>query len=493
MTDIIDRRPGGGGAAGQYVKYKDEGDGSFSESQASNLRAWNTSTLTWDRVAVDPSSGRLLVDIPAGGTAGTQYTEGDTDATITGTAIMWEDAGNALVAVSAAKPIPVNIVAGSSSGVQYTEGDTDATITGTAVMWEDSGNALVAVSAAKPLPVSGAVNIGVTGATAGIGIPADDTSPIVNALDVNSFTFWWDGTSLQLARGTKTGGGWVQGNVASGATDTGSPVKVGGRFNSTRPTLTDGQRGDTQLDARGNLSTVIVPQTGVTGWAARNDDADAVAVVSANNIFRVLAEGMLFNGTTWDRLRGDVTNGLDVDVTRVTGTVTTAESQVIADDAAFTIGTSKVLAGGFLADETSTDSVDEGDVGAARMTLDRKLRTVQTPHTAGGLSMFRTLDADETEEDVKTSAGQLYGWFIYNAGAAVVYVKIYNATAANVTVGSTTPVLTIPIPAASAANVEFTNGIEFTTAITIAATTGVGDADTTAPAANQVVANLFYK
>ena len=91
------------------------------------------------------------------------------------------------------------------------------------------------------------------------------------------------------------------------------------------------------------------------------------------------------------------------------------------------------------------------------------------------------------------SAGQVFGYFIYNDGAAEVYVKNFNATAANVTVGSTTPVMTIPIPAGGASNVEFGNGIAFSTAICAAATTVVGDADATAPAANQCVANFFYK
>lgn len=45
----------------------------------------------------------------AGG-GGTEYTEGDVDASITGTAILWEDAGNTLRAVSAANPLPVNVV-----------------------------------------------------------------------------------------------------------------------------------------------------------------------------------------------------------------------------------------------------------------------------------------------------------------------------------------------------------------------------------------------
>jgi hypothetical protein len=178
----------------------------------------------------------------------------------------------------------------------------------------------------------------------------------------------------------------------------------------------------------------------------------------------------------------------DVDVATLPGSLAG-----IADDAAFTVATSVVLPVGYLADQASTDSVNEGDIGAARMTLDRKIIVTVAPSAdTEGLTIFRTLDADETEEEVKATAGKLYGWFIYNDGAAEAYVKFYNATAAGTTVGSTTPILTIPIPAGSASNVEFTNGITFATALSIAATTGVADADTAAPAANQVIANVFY-
>ena len=45
------------------------------------------------------------------------------------------------------------------------------------------------------------------------------------------------------------------------------------------------------------------------------------------------------------------------------------------DDSAFTIATDAVSPIGALADETAPDSVDEGDVGLVRMTLDRKLLT----------------------------------------------------------------------------------------------------------------------
>ncbi|MGD9827135.1 MAG: hypothetical protein AB7U66_00260 [Hyphomicrobiaceae bacterium] len=60
-----------------------------------------------------------------------------------------------------ANPIATAIVDGNGDqitsfggGTQYTEGDTDASITGTAMLWEDGSDTLRAVSAAKPLPVS---------------------------------------------------------------------------------------------------------------------------------------------------------------------------------------------------------------------------------------------------------------------------------------------------------------------------------------------------
>lgn len=54
-----------------------------------------------------------------------------------------------------------------------------------------------------------------------------------------------------------SGGGTqeVQGNVAAGATDSGNPVKTGGVYTTPAPTLTNGQRGNTQLDVNGNTLT----------------------------------------------------------------------------------------------------------------------------------------------------------------------------------------------------------------------------------------------
>jgi len=55
-----------------------------------------------------------------------------------------------------------------------------------------------------------------------------------------------------------------------------------------------------------------------------------------------------------------------------------------ADESAFTIGTDKVNAQGYLVDETAPDSAPEGSIALARMTADRKILTVITDGTTDG-------------------------------------------------------------------------------------------------------------
>lgn len=121
----------------------------------------------------------------------------------------------------------------------------------------------------------------------------------------------------------------------------------------------------------------------------------------------------------------------------------------------------------------------------------------QTPATSGGLSISRTLSANNTTGiNAKGSAGQVYGFVITNQNAATRYVKLYNKATAP-TVGTDTPVMTLAIPGnangAGMVAAEFVSGIAFGTGIGYGITTGVADADTGAPAANEVIVNLMYK
>lgn len=175
------------------------------------------------------------------------------------------------------------------------------------------------------------------------------------------------------------------------------------------------------------------------------------------------------------------------------GTFAVQDSEKIADDAAFVVATTKVTPVGYLADQVSTDSVNEGDIGAARMTLDRKQIVVLASSVdTEGYTTNVNVDIDESEDAVKVTAGKLHGWYLYNDGATEVYVKFYNDTVANVAVGTTAPLVTLPIPAGAAANLINDVGIPFSAAITIAATTGAATADTGAPATGQVVGTIFY-
>jgi hypothetical protein len=142
---------------------------------------------------------------------------------------------------------------------------------------------------------------------------------------------------------------------------------------------------------------------------------------------------------------GDATNGLDVDVTRVQGTVT-ANPQ---------------------------------------------------PGAAGGLSMSSVISAASNNATVvKASAGQVYTIMAHNLNAAVRYLKFYNKATAPAP-ATDTPVLTLPIPGntAGAGFVLDTGGmgIVFSTGIAIAIVTGVATNDNTAVAANEIVVNVLYK
>jgi hypothetical protein len=119
------------------------------------------------------------------------------------------------------------------------------------------------------------------------------------------------------------------------------------------------------------------------------------------------------------------------------------------------------------------------------------------PQTANGLSVFNGTSSDgataltSTAQVIKASAGQVYGWYIYNPNATAQFVQLYNTAAASVTVGTTNPLFMLTIPATSAANVEFTNGITFSNAgFSCAATSTAGGNGAPSTALDAVI---YYK
>lgn len=94
------------------------------------------------------------------------------------------------------------------------------------------------------------------------------------------------------------------GNVASAATDSGNPIKIGGKYNATLPTYVDGQRGDVGISSRSVL--LSAPVSSAAGAdALTNSNIGTCYAGNATTALMQIAP-TAFNGTSWDRQRGDV-------------------------------------------------------------------------------------------------------------------------------------------------------------------------------------------
>lgn len=119
-----------------------------------------------------------------------------------------------------------------------------------------------------------------------------------------------------------------------------------------------------------------------------------------------------------------------------------------------------------------------------------------TAKSTGGTEVFKFVSAATTNADnVKSSAGNVYGVFASNVNAAVRYVKLYDL-AGDPSVGTSVPALTLAIPGSTAGgilNFQIPVGIYFPTGIAVAMTTEATDAGSTAVSANEHVVHILYK
>lgn len=116
----------------------------------------------------------------------------------------------------------------------------------------------------------------------------------------------------------------------SGLAATGSYVFNGGSWDRARGDITNGLDVDvTRLPSLPTGANVIGAVTQSGTWTADTELAAAAALADAAanpTVPTVGAANLVFNGTTWDRARGTIANGLLVDVSRVQGTVAVTQS-----------------------------------------------------------------------------------------------------------------------------------------------------------------------
>lgn len=508
MADNVTLNAGTGGAViatdddgvaqHQYVKIEFGAD----NTQTKVTSAVGLPTDPLDRAArdlgkVDIAMGQVAHDVAASGVdpvlaGGYASAAAPTDVSLDGDAVnSWHlrngaqcvnlTAAGALIPGNATDGLLVNL--GANNDVTVTSG----TITANLAAGTNNIGDVDVLTVPAPLSTTGggteATALRVTVASDSTGVlSVDDNGGALTVDNAGTFAVQESGAALTALQVIDNP---VVVDDAAFTPATTSVMMAGFQFDDVAPdSVNEGDAGAARMSANRNIYTTIRDAAG--NERGVNVNASNQLTVSVDNTVTVGSHAVTNAGTFAVQVDGSALTALQL-----------IDNPILVDDAAFTPATSSVSMAGFQADETATDSVDEGDAGAARMTLDRKVIVTTQPHTAGGLAIFRSLDIDETEEDVKTSAGQVYGLWVTNTATATRFVKFYNATAANVIVGTTTPVITIGIPGNTSDDVtglfSSTMGIAFDTAICVAATTGVADNDTGAPAANDVIINVFYK
>jgi len=161
---------------------------------------------------------------------------------------------------------------------------------------------------------------------------------------------------------------------------------------------------------------------------------------------------------------------IDGDTGTIAGAVSGTEMQVDVV-ASLPAGTNNIGDVDILSIAAGDNNIGNVDIASAIPAGTNNIGQVSVaPQTSNGLSVFNATSSDgataltNSAQAIKASAGQLYGWYIYNPNSSAQFVQLYNTAAASVTVGTTNPLFMLTIPATSAANVEFTNGITFSNA-----------------------------
>lgn len=227
-------------------------------------------------------------------------------------------------------------------------------------------------------------------------------------------------------------------------------------------------------------------------WAI-NNNGSANGSITANGVYSGVIAARYLRVRMVNYTSGTATVTLDLtntpgdpNVSISSGSAMSASvSSPNAPNDGATVSTSQVQVSPSLYNGTTMDRQRSfGTQGAAGVT--------PVAGTSGGWSVFNGYGMIANVMTVKSSPGQVGGWYIHNPGTATNYVQVFNTTS-GVTLGTTQPTYIIAVPAGAAANLELTCGIAHSTGIQAACTsTATGNVSPTGASSNMVV-TIFYK
>lgn len=273
----------------------------------------------------------------------------------------------------------------------------------------------------------------------------------------------------------------VGGNVASGGANAGNPVKAGGVYNSSPPTVGSGQIVDLQTDTNGFLKVNIAAGSNVGGTSSTfgaSFPAVGTALGFKNSAGTLMQPGNL-----------DASGNLNVNIQAG------ATAAVTDNNSAFTAGTSQGLPIALIYNDSATAAVS-GDFALPRITSARQQRTVLDATANGGVTPDGYIaPATPAARAVKASAGQIYFMHCGNTNTTPVFLKVFNVASGSVTLGTTSANFQFMIPGSTGGagyTVPIPQGIVLSTALTTAVTGAIALNDNTSITANTVTVVLGY-
>lgn len=132
-------------------------------------------------------------------------------------------------------------------------------------------------------------------------------------------------------------------------------------------------------------------------------------------------------------------------------------------------------------------------IGSASATLGNVGVAYSATNFGGSIFAFQSLAAT-TAVALKASAGKVTAYQLQNSAATARSIKFFNVAQGSVTMGTTSALFEIDIPAGGSVQLAIEGGIYFSTAITYAVTSAKGLTDNTSTglAANDVSGFVFY-
>jgi hypothetical protein len=313
--------------------------------------------------------------------------------------------------------------------------------------------------------------------------------------------------SLPLPTGASTSANQPT-NAAQGSTTSGQTGTLAlGAVTTASPTYTTGQTSPFSLDTTGALRVNVTAGSGGGGTASSFGAAFPATGTAAGGEY--LSSPPTLTTGQMVALQTNVNGSLKVDGSAVTqpvsGTVTANQggapwSENITQFGGVALATGVGASGtgiprvtvandsNILATQSGTWTVQPGNTANTTPWLVTEALTA----AANGLTSSRVNSAASTNAtSLKASAGNLGRIDVFNTAAYAVFLKIYNKASAP-TVGTDTPVWTIPVASGGGYSTEFMRGKSLATGIAYAITKLQADSDTTAVAAADLTGSIDW-